>query len=386
MDEASLDALLSRQGQKLLSELTSIGLTPANELQVLRRLRPRYDPVMLSAAVELVLLRRKAALKFERAHEMYFTRSGLEQASSEMVSRYRSQRLAHLTTLADLCCGIGGDTIALAQHADVSAVDSNPLVLRMAALNAEVYGISGRTQNYRADVQQLDLKRFNGLWIDPARRRASRRVLDPERASPPLSWCFSLTERCESVGIKTAPGMDLLLVPEDWEVEFISVRGELREAVLWSPALRLNSRRATVLPGGNTLVPSAGDVVPCGPPGVYLYDPDPAVTRARAVETLARSLKAWKLDEHIAFLTSDRLSETPFARPLRIKESLPWGLKSLRAVLRSLNIGRIDIRKRGSPVDVDDVVRRLRLSGTGYATVVLTRLQGKPWTLVCEDV
>ncbi len=60
-----------------------------------------------------------------------------------------------------------------------------------------------------------------------------------------------------------------------------------------------------------------------GAPGRYLYDPDPAVGRAGLVETLAPSLGAWKLDERIAYLTSDAAVETLFARRFVVRSVVP---------------------------------------------------------------
>ena len=77
-------------------------------------------------------LRLRARAKFDRAGRMFFTRSGLEQASAEVVARHRARRFDTAGPVADLCCGIGGDLIALAERHPVLAVDIDPLHLRMA--------------------------------------------------------------------------------------------------------------------------------------------------------------------------------------------------------------------------------------------------------------
>jgi hypothetical protein len=125
--------------------------------------------------------------------------------------------------------------------------------------------------------------------------------------------------------------------------------------------------------------------MPCRPPGAFLLDPSPAVTRAGLVEELARDLGAWKLDPRIAFLSADRPLRTPFGRPLTVDASLPWNLKRLRQVLRERGVGALEIRKRGSAVDVADLTARLRLDGDARAVVVLTRVADRPWALVCSE-
>lgn len=382
MDLAGLEALLSPQGQALLSELAAEEISPSRELALNDRLRKRYPAPLVIVALELAQLRLRARSKFSMADQMYFTREGLEQASSEMVARHRARRYESERMVADLCCGIGGDLIALAPGREMLAVDRDPLHARIAELNESVCGhthIEVRCE----DVTRTDLRDVGAVFVDPARRRGGRRELQPEGSSPPLSWCLTLADTTAAVGIKAAPGVPRELAPPGWELEFISVAGDLKEGVFWSPGLASAPRRATLLPEGHTLLPEPGPEVKCALPGEYLLDPDPAVTRAGLVQELARSLNAWKLDPEIAFLSTDSPVRTPFARTLRVEESLPWSLKSLRGSLRRLDVGAVDIRKRGSPVDVEELRSRLKLDGSRQAIVVLTRVLGKPWTLLC---
>jgi hypothetical protein len=189
------------------------------------------------------------------------------------------------------------------------------------------------------------------------------------------------------MGIKAAPGLPHDLKPPGWELEFVSEHRELKESLLWSPALATADRRATVLPEGQTIVARTGVHVPVREPGSFLIDPDPAVTRAGVVEELADSLgDCWKVDDQVAFLSANEPFETAFGRTLRVEASLPWSLSRLREVLRSLGVGAVDIRKRGSAVDVDEVQRRLKLTGDLSATVVLTRVADRPWMFVCFGV
>ena len=125
--------------------------------------------------------------------------------------------------------------------------------------------------------------------------------------------------------------------------------------------------------------------LPSAAPGAYVVDPASAVTRAGLVEELARSLAAWKLDDRHAFISCDAPVRTPFGRTLRVEASLPWSLRQLRARLRQLGVGAVDLRKRGSPVDVERLRRQLDLDGERRMTVLLTKVLGRPWVLLCED-
>lgn len=419
--EARLEALLSAEGRTLLDRLAVARSDErgGSEFALAAALRREFPADLVAAALAQHELRGAARAKFARAARMFFTRPGLEQASPESVARLRARRLGAAGRVADLCTGIGGDLIALAATGPVLAADLDPAHLRMARLNARAYGVEEAVHAVCADVRMLGLAGVDAAFVDPARRAGGRRLRAGE-SQPELSWCLDLVERVPAVGVKAAPGIPRELVPAGWELEFVAVGRDLKEAVLWSPSLATARRRATVLaaavpPGPGTGFGDGENAVPitdsgqavhedsvtlieeygpaAGPlpdievkaPGQFLYDPNPAVTRAGLVETLAARLGAWKIDEQIAFLSTEGSRSTPFARTLRVVDSLPWHHRTVGARLRALDIGVIDIRRRGLAGDVSELRRRLRPRGSRRATVVMTRLDGRPWALICTD-
>jgi THUMP domain-like/RNA cap guanine-N2 methyltransferase len=418
-------ALLTPQGQELLARLAVPGDAATSPLALAERLRREYPADLVAAAMAQHELRQAAGAKFSRAAQMLFTRAGYEQSSSETIARYRAGRLKNARRVADLCCGIGGDLIALAAASEVLAVDRDPLHARLALYNAAVYEEAGHVAAVVSDVRDVLLAGVDAVFIDPARRSgpgtASAGQAHRYKAGtsePPLDWCTALTSQVEAVCIKAAPGLPEDQIPPGWEAEFIAESRDLKEAVLWSPSLATappasrpagpparppagppvrarGPRRATVLaPSGpgrapryDTLVARLGAPVPLREPGEYLLDPNPAVTRSGLVEDLARALgdDTAKIDPQIAFLTLDRDVRTPFARTLRVLYSAPWNEKSFAKRLRELGVGAADIRRRGLAGDVDQIRRRLKLSGNTRATIVITRVNNKPWGLICID-
>ena len=431
MAEASVErfeSLLAPRGRELLDHLATEAAAADTPLRLGTMLRSRYPADLVAEALAQHELRLLARAKFSRAMEMFFTRPGLEQASSEVVARHRAARYRAAGRVADLCCGIGGDLIVLAEDPGVPgedhrapaedprvpagdhrapgedlrgpagsrqvlAVDRDPLHLRVARANAEVCGVAGNLTSEQSDVREVSLAGLDAIFVDPARRAGGRR-LRAGQSEPPLAWCLGLAERVGAVGIKAAPGLPHEAVPPGWELEFIAIGRALKEAVAWSPALATAPRpaagagratRATLLPGGHTLVSEPGPPVEVRMPGEFLLDPNPAVTRASLVAELARGLGAWKIDDQIAFLSADVPLRTPFGRGLRVIDSAPWNQKQLPARLRALDIGAVDIRRRGLAGDVDQLHRRLKLSGSRRATLVMTRVQDRPWALICLD-
>jgi THUMP domain-like/RNA cap guanine-N2 methyltransferase len=341
---------------------------------------------------------------------MLFTRAGLEQASSDLTAGHSAKRFAGLEKVADLCCGIGGNLTGLAGAVGrMVAVDADLTSLMFAMRNVTVLHPAARVTAVCTDVRDMSLaglarggSRVQAVFIDPARRTVRGR-LRAGQSQPPLDWCLALAAQVPAVCIKAAPGLPRDLVPDGWEIEFLAVGRELKEALLWSPAFATAPRRATVLPryaaGGSrpeapnasvpSLVSSPGDArapIPVAAPGEYLLDPNPAVTRAGLVAELAGELSAWQIDPMIAFLSLDRPVSTPFARTLRVIDSMPWHERQAARRLRELSIGSADIRRRGLAGDVQQIHHRLKLRGNKHATIVLTRRNDKPWSLICMNV
>ncbi len=106
--------------------------------------------------------------------------------------------------------------------------------------------------------------------------------------------------------------------------------------------------------------------------------------RAHLVEHLAHTLGTTKIDAEIAFLSGDHLISTPFARSFKVDTVMPFNLKRLRRHLRERGIGHVVVKKRGSPIDPQELERALRLEGHRAAVVVLTHVQGKPSVVICD--
>ena len=256
---SSARSLLSPAGRELLGGLAGEDVSPERALALSESLRAAYPAELIAAALTQQALRTAAGAKFSRADQMLFTRAGLEQASSELTARHAAARFAGARVVADLCCGIGGNLVALASGAGgggraVIGVDLDLVSLEFARHNVALCTPGAAAAFVQADVTRLPLRGVDAVFIDPARRDGDRR-LRAGQSRPPLAWCLRLAETVPLAGIKAAPGLPRELVPPGWETEFVAVGRDLKEALLWSPALAGDqaASRATVLPSGDTL-------------------------------------------------------------------------------------------------------------------------------------
>lgn len=458
-------------GQQALAEAS--GLPDTEAPGAVARMRARYGQ-RAAAVLTQASLRRAARVKFGAAAERWFyTRAGLEQATRPAVAAHRAATYvaAGATRVLDLGCGIGTDAWAfLDAGLEVVAVEIDPVTAAVAAANLAPAVAAGRARVLQGDVTVL----LDELWspgvsvfADPARRTGAGRTWNPADFTPPWDWAVGLLARATAGGgvgcLKLGPGLPYRMIPEDVAAEWVSHRGDLVEVALWAlPAAYAADRPASAPPGPSvpsgpsgpsgqgevvtstlpvagtrtaTLLDDGGAVLrlvaedapgPLRAPAVgsVLWEPDPAVIRAGAVDRLAELLDAGRVADEIAYLVSaaapgagpgagrsdpagsvgersdpvgsagSRLDPagpagrhpdpTRFATGFRVLEVLAAKEKVLRAWVRDHRVGRLEIKKRGVDTDPAALRRRLRPSGPNAATLVLTPTPDGARALVVE--
>jgi THUMP domain-like/RNA cap guanine-N2 methyltransferase len=385
-----LEFLQGAEAGARLGEIASRELAPEAQLGLLWRLRQQFGPQRGRALLETALLRIRAASKFTRAGEMFFIKEALQQASSQIVSSWRARRFKEYDVVADLCCGIGGDAVSLIAASRVIGIERDQLRLAMAEANLRVYEAGDRFQGMLGDVSEMEPHKIEAgaLFIDPSRRQGARKVVKPQEYCPPLSvlepWRKSIPAAC----VKVAPGVSWSDLPPDAEVEYISVGGEMREAVLWFADLRRDGalRRATVLPAGQsmTCAHESDQYIPATEPGDYLLEPDVAVVRARMVGQLAAELGAAPLDTSTSYLTADKPISTPFASCFKVEAVLPLNFRKLKTHLRQEKISSVEMHNRGMELDAPALAKKLKGSGNRRVALFALKKEGRAIAILAQ--
>ena len=375
---AILDAwkqLDSVSGSRLVELTASLEAPGAADIQ---RFRREWPPPVVSAAIELAQARRRAAAKFTRASELWCDTSGVEQATSQRVGEWKARRFVEgqVTSVLDLCCGIGGDAMALRSHCEVHAVDLDPLRCWMTARNA------GCTASVE-DVTKLDPSgRY--VHVDPARRdeASGRRSWNPEHHRPRWSEITELLDRSRGAACKLGPGIPLPLegAPMSTEYELIQDSGQLVQAVLWTGDLARDpgTHRATMLPEGRSVSGPPGSVrISSDLPesGTWLIEACPALERARLVShQLGDRTDVGELSAGLGLMWSRTPVADPWFVDWRIEAVLPLRERPLKRWLRAHDAGEVVVRTRGRAVDPDTWSKSLRGSGATPWVVFALRL------------
>jgi SAM-dependent methyltransferase len=359
------------------------------ELNTQAQLRQRYPAELVRAAFELAELRRRAAEKFSRADRMWFDRQGLEQATSEAVARHKAARFGPLhTPVWDLCCGIGGDSIALAEvGSQVFGVDLSPVNCLRTEMNARTYGVESRVETRSKDVTRIDLAGLP-VHIDPDRRTGRKRAVRLEDYHPALEFLHHLIEVTSGGAIKLSPASNFGGKFPGCEIELISLHGECKEATVWYGDLKGEAPfRATILPAGETLAADPWQFRPrVGPLGAYLFDPDPAVVRAGLVDALAEQLGLWRLDDTEEYLTGEQPVSSSAVKPFEVLADLPNNARQIRGYFRSSEFGEVEIKCRHVPADVEQIRKKLPLPGSEKGVLLLARLAGRTRALIARRI
>lgn len=360
----------------------------ASELALQQRLRERYDPDLVRAALSVAAGRRKATGVLPNADQLWLTETSLEQSTHPLVAAHKASRFSVDETVLDLCCGLGSDAVALSERGPVEIVDADAAQLMCCEWNLSAWGqtpTSART----SDAESIDVA-GRLLHVDPDRRTGrARPVRRLEQYTPNLAWMQSVVQSATGGAIKIGPASNFIQKFPQCEIELTSLHGECREATVWFGTLAEREQfRATVLPSGETIAaaPLSAWAAQASEPGRYIYDPDPAVVRSGLVDAVGERLGLQRLDGEEEYLTSDSLVTSGFVTAFEVQTTLPNNEKQLRRYLRESPSGRYEVKCRHLPVDATAVAKRLP-TGRGESRVVFfLRVQARSKIVVASRV
>lgn len=355
-------------------EIAHAGATPA----AIMRMRGRFPGAPVSEAIELAAARRRGMVKFPNASSLLLDRHGVEQATSAVVAAWKAGRFGDRAVL-DLCCGIGGDAMALAARGPCIGVDRDPVRALMTACNA---GIETRVAAVESTSLDAPL-----VHLDPARRdeRSGRRSWRLDDLVPGLDEIARIVGAVDGAAVKLGPGLPL--PPPRWhDRQSLSVIAEGRrlvQAVLWTGDLaRVAPCEAVDLPSGDTIegAPTAwpmSGLVDGEAFGEVLLELHPAVERLGVGPAALREAFGDAAADYrepavgLGLVTGPRSPVESaidrgvdrWFRAVAIEATVPARLERVADVVTSVaarfGAGRVIVRTRAGAVDADAWTRRL---------------------------
>ncbi len=315
------------------------------------------------------------------------TSRALQQASDWQLAAYKASQFPPQVAVVDLCCGVGGDAIALSHRGPLLAVDRDPQMCRYAAHNLSQWG--GAVAAVLCEAAE-DLQLPNNIWLhlDPDRRPQQRRTSAVEHSSPDAETIAKLIERVSGAALKLAPAAT---IPATWPQpqvrEWISRGGSCRQQVAWFlPTKQPAMLRATcLLPSGQpesfTIATEQAEQTGCSlvdQPQLWMFDFDPAIRAAGLSDAFAESLGLAAISSPAGFFTAEQpaagMQFSALVRGFRTCWRGPMDVKKIKQQLGQMRVARLEIKVRGIDLKPEQLRPKLlsrRPSGAAAADAVL---------------
>jgi hypothetical protein len=305
-------------------------------------------------------LRRSARSKFTRADRMLFTKEALEQATHEQVAAYHASRFPAGVLVADLTAGIGADFMALARRGPTLGFEIDPERAQCARHNASLVGDEINIQA----VNCLDAPwTFEYAFADPSRRAGGRRLLKPQDFAPDPKALAERFRPLHLAALKLSPMLpDAYLGSFGGSLEFVSFRGECREALVWLGKTSRPSRQA-VLVGSEERLDSGEAPQQMDTPERFILEADPAAIRGHCLGALCAQQSLIALGDSNGYLTGAREVFSPWLTCYEVCSPATGDLKKLQRFLLDAGAAAVEVKSRAPGIAVEVLKRRLSRKG-----------------------
>ena len=314
-------------------------------------LYPEWD--MKAIAQQFVgkqIAKKKLPTWFKNNEVLYPVRLSMEQCSSEETAKYKST-IINSGSGIDLTGGFGIDTHFLSkQSKSLIYCERNEDLALIVSHNFKALN-QDKCDVYVGDgVEYLkNLKKIDWIFVDPSRRKESKRVFRLE-----------VNNECKEV---------LYLLEKDFtgetQIFCVNIKKEHKEEFRFT----LSEERKAINIYSEPLE--------------YIYEANAAVMKAGAFKSIASKHKLYKLHKHSHLYTSQKLISDFPGRSFKVKEILNPDKRSLAKNI----LGKANLACRNYPQKVDVLKKKLKLKDGGNDYVFATTLNNeKPKLILCSKL
>lgn len=350
-----------------------------------------FPQVSIQELVEQIEAKNKCKIKlptwFNTENIYYPNKLNIEQTSSEVTAKYKSE-LINGNTLVDITGGLGVDAYYFSEKFKaVEHCDTNKELSHMAATNFNTLQASNITTH---PIDGLDFLRETAVhldWIyaDPSRRHDSKgKVFFLEDCLPSIPDHLGfLFQKANNIMIKTSPLLDISngisSLRHVRAIHCVAVNNEVKE-LLWILEKGFQDKITvhTINFGkhGNQVFSFKLDEekrsqANYSRPENYLYEPNAALLKVGAFQTLAQKLNLKKLHPNSHLYTSQTLKNTFPGRVFLIQSVQPYSKKNLKKFKNS----KANITIRNFPDSVASIREKHRIAEGGESYLFFTTSQ-----------
>lgn len=357
----------------------------------------------LSILIDQIEAKKKCFKKlptwYQTKNIYYPNKLNIEQTSSELTAKYKAQLVAG-KSLIDLTGGFGVDCFYFSKvfqnvvHCEINQELSE--IVRYNYSRLKVDNIDCIAKN-GLEVLEAQKQVYDCIYIDPSRRHDSKgKVFRLNDCLPNvplhLEQLFTYTD---TVLIKTSPLLDLSIGIEELKqvktIYSLAVNNEVKE-LIW--LLKKGYKAEVQIKAVNLLKESEQNFeythgqdtlaqVEYSPPLKYLYEPNAAILKAGAFNSIAEQLNVYKLHKHAHLYTSEYLIDFP-GRRFKVKAVMDYNKKQLKKQFQS---DKANITTRHFPESVQNIRKKLALKEGGSKYLFFTSLANEKRIVIsCSKV
>lgn len=330
---------------------------------------------------------------------IYFpNKLNIEQTSSEITAAYKAN-LVSGKNLIDLTGGFGVDSYYFSKHIDNvihCEIDTElSEIVRHNLDQLQIKNVECINENGIETLKELN-RQFDWIYIDPSRRDdLKNKVFLITDCKPNIKTYQGLfLKYAENVMVKTSPLLDISATLSDLsnvkEIHAVAVNNEVKE-LLW--LLERNYSGPTLIKTINIQkenkqtfdfyfeeepITKAEFSIPLN----YVYEPNSAILKAGAFNSISSGLQVKKLHKHSHLYTSETLLDFP-GRRFNIDNVIPFNKKAFS----KLKIHKANITTRNFPLSVTDIRKKFKVKdgGTKYLFFT-TNLENEKIILICSKI
>ena len=380
-----------------------VDLHNSQSSHILQRARSSFSLSQASLMMEQFALLSVSRKKVVDPTKWFWTRQLIEQASDESTACETAADFSAKSSVLDVCCGAGSDSIALASRDfQVTAYDRCPIACELTRHNAEANGVKLLVVESAAEEIKIDKNDY--INVDPDRRAEGRKVTNLEWLSPPIATLQSLLENSRGMSLKLSPGLRIdpsslnenRLVPD--AIRYLSKDHAVKQQRWYwgidrwpsnSVVVSVNSKSTEhqwvheiFLRDDNLL--NSQDVITNDLPE-FIGDYDPAIRAAEMGHRFAARYGWGLIDTSSGYLVSTKPTPHPMVRWFRLMHDLPMDRKQIKILARSLKPKAWELKSRGVEVDLD-VMRKILTTDSDSSqslTILFTKTGKSHRALIC---
>ncbi len=329
----------------------------------------------------------------------YPSKLNIEQTSSETTAQYKAN-LVSGNSLIDLTGGYGVDSFYFSKkiktvvHCDLNANLSSIVKYNTSVL--DVNNIKCYAKDGIQVLKQLD-KTFDWIYVDPSRRdnvKGKVFLLKDCLPNVPENLKF-LLEYSKNIMIKTSPILDISSGINELknvkQIHSIAINNEVKE-LLWVIEKNYKSEIEIITTNiTNKKTQSFGFLlnqevnlnINYSNPLTYLYEPNTAILKAGAFNSVAIQHKIFKLHKHSHLYTSNHLIDFP-GRSFKIEKVIPYNKKTYK---KEISLDQANVTTRNFPDTVNQIRSKLKIKDGGKNYLFFTtNLENSKIIICCNKI